>query len=330
MREILPDEDPAEIEQPRQPARHAQCQQPRQPLPGTDAGRALLAPGADQQRTAHQQRLLQNQHGHGRHHKAAIALGGVEQGHGLGVHGRAAHGRLRRALPTGLQTLDLHAGRDGAESLGKTVLHLLADQGIGAVGVDRNHHIRAAQHIALEIARQQRIAHDLAAQHGRARFAFIGRDQLRMDARAGLGKAQHLPGQARVVLHDHGHGHALHHFGTVEPGVEKAVEHGRPQQQQDRALVAQHRHQAVQPQAQKTGLGVHGSAPSPFVGPPQAAQQAGRGQRQQYQRRQQQSADHGQGLGHGRAHLPLLHLQPRVMRIRHGQGPAARAARHGQ
>ena len=97
----------------------------------------------------------------------------------------------------------------------------------------------------------------LAAQQRRLGLGFVAGHQRHGDARAGLGKAQRLARQAAAVLLHHGDRNTLHHFVGVEPGVEKAVEHGRADQQQQHADIAGGRAQRVDQAANEGGWARH-------------------------------------------------------------------------
>jgi len=265
-REVVPDEDPAEVVQARQPAYQAQREQPAQPDRCRRRGLAALAPGADQQRAAHQQGLLQYQHRDRRDHEAAVAFGGIEQRLQLQVDRRPAACGLQAALPAGAQALELYARRNRAHGFGKAVLHLLGDQRIGTVRIDRHHDLLAAHHLAFEVGGQHRIAHDLAAQQRLLCRGFIAGHQRHGDARTGLGKAQRLARQAAAVQLHHGDRNALHHFIGIEPGVEETVQHGSADQQQQHADIAERRAQRADDTANERRLPRHAQRPPHLSG----------------------------------------------------------------
>jgi hypothetical protein len=136
---------------------------------------ATFHPCAGEHGSAHQQGLLQDEQCHGGHHKAAVALGGVEQRHHLQLHWRAAGTGLLGALAAGLQLADFDACRHGAHRFGKAVLHSLVEQCIGTVGLDADHGTFTAHHTALEMRRDQHVAFYLATPQRLLRLALVAR-----------------------------------------------------------------------------------------------------------------------------------------------------------
>ncbi len=189
---------------------------------------------------ADQQHLLQDQHERRRYDVARIAADGIEDR--LQQHVGRARGRKRRLdqAAVGARASRRELGREGADRGRDPVGGRPEDEEISGVGVDRNVHRQALEHVALRVGRNADHSEGLAAVERGLRLGDGIGAHHHADGAAGVQGLHDAAAELAQVVVDHGDRNLAQDLAEIGLRVIKAVEHRPRDQQQEGAANPEH------------------------------------------------------------------------------------------